>query len=370
MALTDNIVVYYKFEESSGTTAVDATGTYNGTASTASVWTIDGKIGRGVDMGSLTDLYYVEYSASARKISTDTGYSVNFWFRKDSDDRMMAFGKQTDVDNFIQFDFRADGEWGATLRSGGTYSVNADTSGQRTSGSNSNDNAWHMATLVWYSTGQSLKLYEDATLLATITGMTSQSFPNTEQRIGTERENASGISWNGNLDEWGVWRRELSSTEITELYNAGAGKQYPFVTAYSMVYALGTYTYTGFDIAFTKALNMIYALGTYTYTGFDILFSLGKGIIFETGSYIYTGFDIGLTKALTMVYALGTYTYTGFDFVLTKGMSIVISTGSYIYTGFNMILRRSGWRNTTKESTTWTDQSKASTNWTNIDKSI
>jgi len=32
---------------------------------------------------------------------------------------------------------------------------------------------------------------------------------------------------NGIIDEVGIWDRVLTSTEITELYNSGVGKQYP-----------------------------------------------------------------------------------------------------------------------------------------------
>jgi hypothetical protein len=33
--------------------------------------------------------------------------------------------------------------------------------------------------------------------------------------------------WNGSMDALNVWNKELSATEITELYNSGNGKQYP-----------------------------------------------------------------------------------------------------------------------------------------------
>ena len=79
-----------------------------------------------------------------------------------------------------------------------------------------------MATLVWSSTGAVVRYYEDAVQLYTKSGMTSQNFPNTEQRIGTERANGSGIAWNGKLDEWGVWRRVLTGAEITSLYASGS----------------------------------------------------------------------------------------------------------------------------------------------------
>lgn len=39
--------------------------------------------------------------------------------------------------------------------------------------------------------------------------------------------------WNGRQDEWGVWGRTLSASEISELYNGGAGLQYPFTLPFS-----------------------------------------------------------------------------------------------------------------------------------------
>jgi hypothetical protein len=50
-------------------------------------------------------------------------------------------------------------------------------------------------------------------------------------RMGQPRFNASDVSFKhrGLLDEVAIWKnRELTSTEVTELYNAGAGKFYPF----------------------------------------------------------------------------------------------------------------------------------------------
>ena len=37
-----------------------------------------------------------------------------------------------------------------------------------------------------------------------------------------------GNYFNGDIDEVGVWNRALSAAEVTELYNNGAGRQYPF----------------------------------------------------------------------------------------------------------------------------------------------
>jgi hypothetical protein len=43
------------------------------------------------------------------------------------------------------------------------------------------------------------------------------------------RANSSALHWSGMIDEVGIWNRLLSASEITQLYNAGSGKTYPFL---------------------------------------------------------------------------------------------------------------------------------------------
>jgi len=38
----------------------------------------------------------------------------------------------------------------------------------------------------------------------------------------------AGFDWDGRLEGWGIWKRELTTDEKTELYNEGAGKHHPF----------------------------------------------------------------------------------------------------------------------------------------------
>jgi hypothetical protein len=44
-------------------------------------------------------------------------------------------------------------------------------------------------------------------------------------RIGSKYNSTKFV--NGLVDEVGIWNRELTASEVTELYNSGAGKQYP-----------------------------------------------------------------------------------------------------------------------------------------------
>jgi hypothetical protein len=39
---------------------------------------------------------------------------------------------------------------------------------------------------------------------------------------------ASSYKYTGWMDSLDFWNKELTSTEVTELYNSGTGKQYPF----------------------------------------------------------------------------------------------------------------------------------------------
>jgi hypothetical protein len=75
-----------------------------------------------------------------------------------------------------------------------------------------------------------MTFYLDGSSLGTA-GAVPQSF-NGYWRIGgsilTSWPNISGGSFNGSIDEVGIWSRALTSSEVTSLYNSGSGRQYPF----------------------------------------------------------------------------------------------------------------------------------------------
>lgn len=98
------------------------------------------------------------------------------------------------------------------------------------------ENSITLSTSTWYhcvmtydgsksSTG--LKLYVDNALNTqnvisnTLTGSTSNS---RNFKLGARN---NGFFYNGLIDEVAVFNKELTPSEVTELYNSGAGKQYP-----------------------------------------------------------------------------------------------------------------------------------------------
>ena len=76
------------------------------------------------------------------------------------------------------------------------------------------------------STGNQ-KLYANGTLVSTIGGgpATINSAPITTTMINYS---TGTIPLVGKLDEVGIWIRELTAGEVTQLYNSGAGLSYPF----------------------------------------------------------------------------------------------------------------------------------------------
>lgn len=90
---------------------------------------------------------------------------------------------------------------------------------------------WSYSTNTWYMVsytfdGSIARLYVDGSQMGSGSGSQTLATILSLGRIGG---NISGGSyWDGSMDEIGVWDRQLSGSELTELYNSGAGLAYPF----------------------------------------------------------------------------------------------------------------------------------------------
>ena len=74
------------------------------------------------------------------------------------------------------------------------------------------------------------KIYIDGVLDATGTTGAPNYASTNYPMIGANKYDASNYQefFNGNIDEVNLWNKELTATEVTELYNAGTGKFYPY----------------------------------------------------------------------------------------------------------------------------------------------
>ncbi len=213
MALIDNLVSYWKLDESSGD-ASDSVGSL--TLTNANVTYGAAKINNGANFnGTSSRLTH----SSSGNLTGD--FSISFWVKYNS----FAGGPMIYSD------------WSLTNRNIFLYT---DTGGilyfYRGNGGASQDatpaQTATLSTGTWYhivvtQSGTSKKMYVNAgtptTATATYTGG-STGASSTFCVYAT----ANADYLNGTLDEVGFWTRELTASEVTQLYNVGAGLQYPF----------------------------------------------------------------------------------------------------------------------------------------------
>ena len=359
MALTDNLVSYYKLDESSGN-ASDSVGsntlTNNGTATYTT-----GKINNAATLVRSSSQYLDGGTTSSLQPASALTFSM--WIKINNKPvSYCAIGGDTlsGQQRGYLFDMATVGNTLAFQIGNGTWGVVSTT---YTTG------VYIHIVGVW--DGSTVTLYKNGVSVGTPVSKASITYTSSGFSLGRYyNDSTSANMFDGQIDEVGIWSRALTSTEVTELYNSGNGKQYPFGLAYTLAVELGQYTYSGVNFILKSARKMAVTTGAYVYTGIDYLFKLGKGMTITTGSYVYTGVNFTLKSARTMAITTGDYVYTGIDFLFQKGFGIVISTGQYIYTGINFILRSSNiWTNQSKNSSAFTNQSKNSSDWTNQNKS-
>ena len=231
MALIDNIIAYWKTDESSGNAASEVGGftlTNNGTTAYSA-----GKINNAADFGasnttkSLTSANTIGLDMSINftqncwvNITTAPGVSVAetwfLWSNNTTANKKGSFGTQyyNNAGTFQLYINRADST--ANDQTGANQTLNVGT--------------WYMLTITWNGTNNFIYLNGSGTPLitnaSTRTGTDTTSGYTEGVQVGNDTTNVRWLS--GLVDECGVWSRVLTSTEITELYNSGAGLSYPF----------------------------------------------------------------------------------------------------------------------------------------------
>ena len=346
ITLTTSLISYWKLDESSGN-ASDSVGLHTLTNSNVTYST--GKINNGAVFNSSSD-----------SLSTSTYTDFNF-----ERTNAFTFSQWLNLTSLSGGSYIIDREDSGTLRG---YVFFVQSNGKlRFQIGNNNDGTnciYVDSTNVEISTGafyhvvmtydgsssaSGVKLYVNDSAVATTTlfdnlNATTQNTQNfvVGNRVG------GGNDFSGTLDELGVWTRAITAGEVTSLYNAGAGRQYPFLFNYTITAGLGSFVLTGIDVILQK----------------------GKGMIAEVGSFILTGIDTSITSARNLTANTASFTLTGINVTMSKGYQLLANVGSFILTGFNAMLRDRSWREETKSNTsTYTKASKSNTDtWINETK--
>lgn len=230
--LTTNLVAYWKFDDASGGLA-DAVNSHDGSATGSVKYDTTGIINTGIGFhdANLNERFEV----ADHDDFTVTAFSISVWVRCDTNGVAYSVCQKYDSDSAVGFAIQADNSprvwdfsvWGATVdaaSSTGADSVKIDT--------------WQHIVGT-RSSGGAMKIYVDGTLQTDQPTVTGEVGGTTVLKIGVSYIDAKDFG--GIIDEMGFWTRELTESEVTELYNSGSGLAYPFSSSESVTYIRGAY---------------------------------------------------------------------------------------------------------------------------------
>jgi hypothetical protein len=215
--LTNGIQGYWKLDEGSGTSASDATGRgYTGTTHGAGIWTANGKINGGLQLGGSAAGNYVStsfpiptsgqvtYAGWANRADTSASYGLVGSSDNNGNGPLIQIPSGT---NNVKF-------WRRTATGGTTFTGVVPPAG-----------TWFYWVLVDDPTAQTTTLYINGALAATVSNTTSDS---TAGNLEIGGYNGTTSLFKGTEDEVAVWNRALTAAEVSTLWNGGSGRQFPF----------------------------------------------------------------------------------------------------------------------------------------------
>jgi trimeric autotransporter adhesin len=249
MALSDDIIAYWKLDESSGN-AADSKGSNTGTNTNVTYGA--SKINNGAVFNG-TNAYLTCTRISA--LESVGAFTISGWF------------KQTTIDQSRSFFTKGEGGGsnGIALFSnsnGFLYLEPASSSnrGYIDYSAYMSADTWTHVVVVFNGSGTGnagrLKIYFNGTeRTLTYDGTIPTASASATANFELGRETAGNrFFWDGGMDEVGIWTRALSGSEVSELYNSGDGFAYPFTVPLvpSTIYLKGRprnrYDFTGISL--------------------------------------------------------------------------------------------------------------------------
>tara|TARA_Y100000310_G_C20677195_1_gene813764 strand:- start:253 stop:1083 length:831 start_codon:yes stop_codon:yes gene_type:complete len=222
MALTDNIVSYYKLDGAAGA-VVDSAGSNDGTNNGATR----------SETGKIGDCFRFDYPNHISVGYSDTlvidgDITMTAWINMDASSENVAlmcwkYGDTGPEYNTMFY-------WGkmgtGQIRAIHEYG-NGTNQESRTVGTNYlTHSGWQFICITRDTTAKNYKFYVDGDYKETI------SYNTNPEKAASGNQQVLSIchNWPDLVDEVGIWGRALTAEEVTELYNSGDGLTYPFGT--------------------------------------------------------------------------------------------------------------------------------------------
>lgn len=220
-ALSDNTVHYYKFDSSNSN---DSVGSKNGTDTGITYSSGNGIINIGAGFGGSS---WIDYSSATMGFAN--AWTVSFWAKPSGfgGNPRIFFIPDSGV-NGIVIGFNTAGKIFANWYSSTGVAIKEYTTTNAFSTGN-----WYNIVVTW--DGTTGTVYVNASSQAVTGTDNSGTMTDTSRTLTLGSTDAHTATYSGAFDELGIWSRALSSAEVTSLYNAGAGVQYPFTVASTFV---------------------------------------------------------------------------------------------------------------------------------------
>lgn len=224
---TSGLILYYKFDEASGTTITDSAGTHTTTGVTSATWSAPGKFGGAYDIGgSGSRAFNPANQADLNFTPSSSAFTISTWVKTTSTGTYSAIFGKGDTSPTANTQFRIWSPSSASKLQG--TNGNAQSLEYPTANPPLNDGTWHLVTLVnWNSSGTwKSRIYHDTTqALEWNTGSNAPAVA--LLKIGAL---SSGYNpWTGQLDDFRVYNRALSATEVADLFSANTTNFAPVV---------------------------------------------------------------------------------------------------------------------------------------------
>ncbi|MDD5547907.1 MAG: prepilin-type N-terminal cleavage/methylation domain-containing protein [Candidatus Pacebacteria bacterium] len=217
------LVGYWKFEEGSGSTAIDSSGnningTWSGSAySSGKVGSYSARFtggGNYIDLGTTSSL---DFNGSAMTISA--------WVKNSTTGTMHIFGQtaayavpDSSGYHFRLYDMQYWGGNSTQVKTGfEAGGIGFWTNGPSSGAPVINDGVWHQVTIA--ITTSNIKTYQDGTLVGTVTNAISITDHGSNYTMGVKMP-SGGEAFNGLLDDVRIYNRAFSAAEVLALYNA------------------------------------------------------------------------------------------------------------------------------------------------------
>jgi len=222
MALADGLVAYYKLDESSGN-ATDSVGGFTMTNTNTCTFSA-GKINNGADCHPTGNKYFTVANDLGLNGSSQN-WTVSMWIYPNGN-----MSTQQVFANWVDFGYRVycyiEYYSSACRLVRVRWGIAADVCSKSQSFNNA---TWYHVCWRYNGTTLNLKINDWTATTLGSSGNGSGTGYRDEVTIGAYTSGGT-TNLKGMADEVWFWNRNITDAEVTELYNAWAGKQYPFTT--------------------------------------------------------------------------------------------------------------------------------------------